>query len=149
MSSKRARLTPFFDPAVERVFARYPAKVRGSMLKLRELLFRVAANTEGVGPVEETLRWGEPAYVTSKTRSGSTVRMDWKPGKPEQFALYFHCQTNLVDTFRTLFPGDFRFEGNRALVFDVGGRIPKDPVAFCISASLTYHLRKKSGKANE
>jgi hypothetical protein len=137
------KVTPFGNASVERVFAGYPDRVRGSMLELRELVFQAAASTEGVGPIEETLKWGEPAYVTSATKSGSTVRMDWKPSKPEQFALYFHCQTNLVETFRTLFPHDFEFQGNRALVFKVGERIPKDAVAFCISASLTYHLRKK------
>jgi hypothetical protein len=41
---------------------------------------------------------------------------------------------------------DFRFEGNRALVFDVGAPLPKDAVAFCVSAALTYHLNKH-GKA--
>lgn len=138
------RATPFASASVEDVFAKYPDRVRKSMLELRELVFQAAARAEEVGPLEEALRWGEPAYITSTTRSGSTVRMDWKPGKPDQFALYFHCQTNLVETFRELFPKDFQFEGNRALVFKVGERIPKDAVAFCISASLTYHVRKKS-----
>ncbi|MDR0780166.1 MAG: DUF1801 domain-containing protein [Pseudomonadales bacterium] len=138
------KVTPFSNASVERIFAGYPERVRGPMLELRELVFQTAASTEGVGPIEETLKWGEPAYVTSATNSGSTVRMDWKPGKPEQFALYFHCQTNLVETFRTLFPHDFELQGNRALVFKVGERIQKDAVAFCISASLAYHLRKKA-----
>jgi hypothetical protein len=138
------KVTPFGNASVERVFAGYPDRVRGSMLELRELVFQAAASTEGVGPIEETLKWGEPAYVTSATKSGSTVRMDWKPNKPEQFALYFHCQTNLIETFRTLFPRDFEFQGNRALVFKVGEHIPKEAVVFCLSASLTYHLRKKA-----
>lgn len=137
-------VTPFSSTSVARVFAKYPEQVRGSMLELRELVFQTAANTQGVGPIEEALKWGEPAYITSVTKSGSTVRMDWKPSKPEQFALYFHCQTNLVETFRTLFPQDFEFVGNRALVFKVGEPIPTDAVAFCLSASLTYHLRRKA-----
>lgn len=136
--------TPFGDPRVERVFAQYPQGVRGSMLQLRELVFRTASGTPGVGPVEETLKWGEPAYLTPASRSGSTLRMDWKPRSPGQFALYFNCRTNLVDTFRTLFPRDFAFEGNRAILLPVGGRIPEDSVAFCIAASLTYHLRRQS-----
>lgn len=142
--------TPFDSPSVAGVFAGYAEPARSSMLALRELIFETAADTEGVGPIEETLKWGEPAYVTSVTKSGSTVRMGWKPSQPEQFALYFHCQTKLIDTFRTLFPQDFEFEGDRAIVFKVGEPIRKDAVAFCISASLTYHLRKKTaatGKA--
>ena len=74
------------------------------MLLLRELIFATAAATPGVGALEETLKWGEPAYLTSATRSGSTIRLAWKPARPEQYAMFFNCQTTLVDTFRTLFP---------------------------------------------
>ena len=28
------------------------------------------------------------------------------------------------------------------MVFNIGSRVPKDAVAFCVSAALTYHLRK-------
>jgi hypothetical protein len=99
-----------------------------------------------VGELEETLKWGEPAYAT-KNRAGSTVRIDWKAKDPDRYAMYFHCQTDLVSTFRALFPKDFTFEGNRALVFKLGDRLPKDALAFCIAASLTYYLSKRHSKA--
>jgi hypothetical protein len=117
------------------------------MHELRELIFDTAANTEGVGDVEETLKWGEPAYVTSQTKSGSTVRIDWKKSRPGQYAMYFHCQTNLIETFRGLFAHEFEFEGNRAIVFTVGAPVPMDALAFCVSASLTYHLHKGHDRA--
>lgn len=134
-------MTPFQDNAVEARFKAYPAAVRRKMLALRELVFRTAEQTPGVGEIRETLKWGEPAYVTTN-KAGSTVRMDWKAKAPDKYAMYFHCQTNLVETFRQMFPGDFEFEGNRALVFDIGQRLPVDALSFCIAASLTYHLRK-------
>jgi hypothetical protein len=140
-------MRPFKNPEVARVFDAYPARVRRAMYELRELILKTAAHTEGVGEIEETLKWGEPAYVTSQSKSGSTVRIDWKKSTPNQYAMYFHCQTNLVETFRTLFPGEFNFEGNRALIFDVGAKVPEDALALCVSASLTYHLRK--GKASQ
>lgn len=68
--------------------------------------------------------------------------MDWKPGTPEQYAMYFHCQTKLVESFRTMFPNDFSFEGNRALIFKVNERVPRHELCVCIEASLTYHLKK-------
>ena len=132
----------FGSPEVAAKFDSYPANVRRKLLALRELVFRTAAATSGVGEIEETLKWGEPAYVT-KNKSGSTVRMDWKKSDPDHYALYFHCQTNLVDTFRTLFPHDFRFEGNRALVFPLESDVPQDSLAVCIAASLTYHLKTR------
>ena len=69
---------------------------------------------------------------------------------PEQYAVYFNCQTNLVDHFRTLFSNDFAFEGNRALVLKLEQRVPEDALAFCIEASLVYHSAKKTpaGKAD-
>ena len=136
-------MKPFTDPAVEAHFASYPAAVRKHMLALRQIIFTTAANTAGVGELQETLKWGEPAYVTAQSKSGSTVRIDCKAKTPAKYAMYFHCQTGLVDTFRTMFPRDFSFEGNRALVFKLGERVPADALAICIAASLTYHHRKR------
>jgi Domain of unknown function (DU1801) len=138
----------FRNAAVESVFMRYPPSVRQEMLTLRALILETASNTDGVGEIEETLKWGEPAYVTSKSKSGSTVRIDWKKAQPDQYAMYFNCRTNLVETFRTLFPGEFNCQGNRALVFKVGAAVPMDALALCISASLTYHLRKGKSRGS-
>jgi len=55
--------------------------------------------------------------------------------------MYFHCQTTLVDTFRTLYPSRFTFEGNRAIVFDETAAIPVRELRHCISLALTYRLR--------
>lgn len=133
----------FANSEVLAKFDTYPPHVRRKLLALRELVFRTAAATEGVGEIEETLKWGEPAYGT-KNKSGSTIRMDWKKNNPDRYAMYFHCQTNLVETFRTLFPQDFKFEGNRALVFALKDKVPQDSLVTCIAASFTYHLKKRS-----
>ena len=138
-------MKPFASAEVAAKFAAYPPHVRAKLLALRELVFETAATADGVGEIEETLKWGEPAYAT-KNKNGSTLRMDWKHQHPNQYAMYFNCQTNLVETFRTIFPADFTFEGNRALVFSLEGEVPKDSLAICIAASFTYHLKKKGAK---
>jgi hypothetical protein len=135
-------VSPFQNAVVAQVFEAYPSNVRKKLLALRELIFKTAASTQGVGELEETLKWGEPAYITSKSKSGSTVRIDWKKSKPSQYAMYFHCQTNLVETFRTLFPNEFKFESNRAIIFTESEVVPTDSLAFCVAAALTYHRRK-------
>ena len=124
------RARPFARPDVASVFRAYPAPMR------RRLIFDTAAGL-GVGRLEETLRWGEPAYVTT-TGSGSTIRINRRRTDPKQYAMYFHCRTSLVDTFRTVFPDTFTFEGNRAIVFDEGDRLPVRELAICISTALTY-----------
>lgn len=134
-------MKPFENATVARVFEAYPAKVRPKLLALRELILETAASTDGVGDLEETLKWGEPAYITSKSKSGSTVRIDWKKSNPAQYAMYFNCQTNLVETFRALFPTEFKFEGNRAIVFTETEIVPTDSLAYCVAVALTYHRR--------
>ena len=140
--AKRRRAGAIRNPAVAQAFDAYPPTMRRKLLRLRSLILETAAVTDGVGAVEETLKWGEPAYLTSQTKSGSTIRLGWKKSKPSQYAIYFNCSTNLVETFRTLFPVKLHFEGNRAIVFDEDAKLPARELSFCIAAALTYHQRK-------
>ncbi len=132
---------PPLDPAVAKVFASYPPAIRPRMMALRRLIFETAATTEGVGPITETLKWGEPAYLTSASKSGSTIRIGWRKSTPSRYALYFHCQTNLVESFRAMFPDVLVFEGNRAIVFEEADTLAAGPLAMWIAAALTYHRK--------
>ena len=131
------------DAAVAAAFATYPPGMRRNLMALRRLILDTAASTDGVGPIEETLKWGEPSYLTTQSGSGSTVRIGWTKSRPAHYALYFNCQTTLVATFKTLFPQDFRFEGQRAIVFEEHDVVPLDSLAICIATALTYKLRRK------
>lgn len=143
--NREVHMKPFTNAEVAAKFNAYPPNVRPKLLALRELIFQAAAQAKGAGEIEESLKWGEPAYVT-RNKSGSTVRMDWKKKDPDHYAIYFNCQTNLVETFRTMFPNDFKFEGNRALVFSLEDIVPRDSLVMCVVASLTYHLNRRSAK---
>jgi hypothetical protein len=132
----------FADKAVAAVFEAYPDKPRRRLMVLRELIFDVAAATDGVGKLTETLKWGQPSYLTQETRSGSTVRID-RLKKGDGYAIYFHCQSGLVDRFREVYPDTFRYEGKRALLFDEGGRLPLRALRHCIGLALTHHRRAK------
>ncbi len=125
-----------------RVFAAYPPRMRRKLLALRALIFRTAAVIDGVGALAETLKWGEPAYLTAESGSGSTIRIGWKPSAPSQYAMYFHCGTNLVARFRRAHAGALEFEGNRAIVFAASDPVPVETLAECIAAALTYHRRR-------
>ncbi len=131
--------------AVQAVFDSYPSALRKKLLALRQLILDTAAQTQGVGPLEECLKWGEPAYVT-RSKSGSTVRIDRKKNQ-DRYAIYFNCNTTLVDTFRSLFPHSFHFEGNRALVFDMKDALPGEELGFCIAMALTYHQGKTAKRS--
>ena len=95
--------------------------MRKKLLHLRQIILDTASETEGVNELEETLKWGEPSYLTE---GGSTVRIGWKKKAPEQYAIYFNCNTSLVDTFRGVYGNTFNFEGNRAIVFGETDELP-------------------------
>ena len=138
---------PFDDPAVAAVFEACPPAVRKRLLRLRSLIFKAAAETEGVGALEETLKWGQPSYLTSETKSGSTIRIDRHKSGDGRYAMFFHCQTHLVDTFREIFRDELAYEGNRAIVLDAEQDVPEDALRHCVAMALTYHLNKKKKRA--
>ena len=132
------------SPEVAAVFGAYPKEVKTKLLFLRQLIFDVASETEGVGELEETLKWGQPSYLTTKSKSGSLVRIDQVKSPPKTYAMYFHCQTTLVDTFKEMFRDNFSFEGNRAIVFKKTDRVPVKELRHCISLALTYRLNGRA-----
>jgi len=134
-------------PDVAAVFRAYPKALRGKLAALRRLILETAAKTEGVGALEETLKWGQPSYLTTATKSGSTIRLDQVKSASNQYAMYFHCQTDLVATFRALYPTALRYGGNRSIVFELDDTIAEQPLRHCVALALTYHLRKKRGRA--
>ena len=92
------RSPPFSDPNVRSVFEAYPPKLRKDLLQLRGLIFETASGLEPVDLVE-TLKWGQPAYLPAKPRTGSTVRIDALKNDPSRYGMFFHCQTTLVDIY--------------------------------------------------
>lgn len=135
------------DAAVEAVFAAYPGPVKAKLLALRRLIFDTAKATDGVGALEETLKWGQPSYLTTASKSGSTIRIDQVKAEAGRYAVYFHCQTDLVETFRELYP-ELRYGGNRSILLEAGEKLPEAALRHCVALALTYHLRKrKTGRA--
>ena len=128
------------NAAVARVFDRYPEPRRKKLIRLRQLVLDAASETKGVETLEEILKWGEASYLT---KGGSTLRIDWKDRAPDQYAMYFNCNTSLVDTFRELYGDVFMFEGNRTIVFGEADEIPVAELKHCISLALTYHRVKR------
>jgi hypothetical protein len=142
--AKKIALKPSRNAAVDAVFEAYPKPVKAKLLALRRLVFDTAKTTKGVGALEETLKWGQPSYLTPETRSGSTVRIDRVKTSDDQVAVYFHCQTDLVETFRELYP-KLSFSGNRAILLDAKAKLPEAELRHCVALALTYHLRKRKG----
>lgn len=127
------------DDTVPDLIDNYPESIRGKVKDIRNLIIQTAEELEGVNTLSETRKWGEPSYLTP---NGSTVRVAWKKSDPEHFGVFFHCQTELIRTFRKLFPDQFTFEGNRAILFHKDDEVPKAELQKCISLALEYHRVK-------
>jgi hypothetical protein len=142
-ASRGTARSGFADPTVEATFDAYPKPLKAKLLALRRLILDTAKTTKGVGAVEETLKWGQPSYLTPETKSGSTIRIDAIKSDAGRYAVYFHCQTNLVETFRQLYPDEFDFGGNRCIILDAADKVPEAALRHCVALALTYHLNRR------
>lgn len=119
---------------VSRAYDAFPASIGKRLLWVRELIFAAAAAHEGIGRLTETLKWGEPAYLTEETGSGSTIRLG-RLKDSAHAAILFNCKTTLVDTFRERFPDQFEYRQTRALLLPVSGKLPKQDLSVCLVSS--------------
>jgi len=90
-STAKATRAKASNPAVDAVFSAYPRPIRAKLLALRWLIFDTAKTTKGVGALQETLKWGQPSYLTAETKSGSTIRIDQVKSTAHQYAVYHIC----------------------------------------------------------
>lgn len=122
------------DIKVKQKFESYPEDISILLSNIRELIFQVAQQN-GIEQLTETLKWGEPSYIS---KIGSTIRFDWKAKQPEQYCIYFNCNTSLVETFKEVYGDTFIYSGNRAIIFNKSEKIPFKALAHCISMALRY-----------
>lgn len=127
------------DQAFETKIADYPDFVRSKMQFLRELVIKTAKEIPELKNLHETLKWGEPSFVT---KHGSTLRMDWKKKTPDQYQMYFKCTSRLVETFKKKYGDFFEYENNRAIIFQLDQKISVSELKQCIKATLNYHKVK-------
>ena len=105
------------------------------------LIFETAAATPGVGEIEETLKWGQPSYLTHRPKSGTTIRLGWDE-VGACISLFVHCQTSLVDAWRDRYGDTLTLIGNREIALPANQPLPRAALQHCIAMALTYHLRK-------
>lgn len=135
--------TPALSEEMKVAYGAFPPAVRRRLKQVRKLVFKVADECD-VGQLDETLKWGQPAYLPVKPRTGSTLRLG-SSADGRMWILYVHCQTTLASTFRAWFP-DWHYEGNRAVHFSVDKELDEAALASCIEQVLTYHRRNARQK---
>lgn len=113
---------------------------QAGLAQLRALILSTAADLPEVGAIEETTKWGQASFAPTRPRTGTPLRL----GEPKAggFAIYAHCATSVISDFQALFPDDFRYDGNRAVLFNGPDDIQPDKLRLLIAAALRYHLKQ-------
>ena len=110
------------NPEVNLVFERYPEAIQRQMQTLRNLIIESAKEWDAIKSLEETLKWGESSYLT---KHRSTIRIDWKPKRPNQYALYFKCTSRLERLFKSYLNTYLNLKGNEQSFFKFKARFLK------------------------
>lgn len=137
---------PQMPDAMAAVVQNYPSAAQGRFSALRLIILQEAARLD-VGPIEETLKWGEPSFLTSKTKAGSTIRMGWSLKREGRFGLFFNCQTDIISRLSADFPVEFSYEGNRAATFPLETSPPEFALRAAFAMALNYHRDRRTAKA--
>ncbi|AQY51388.1 hypothetical protein PWEIH_10903 [Listeria weihenstephanensis FSL R9-0317] len=117
-------------------FEQYPDPYRERLLEIRELIMELAKQVVPIATVAESLKWSQPSYVV---KGGTPIRID--RFEEENIALFFHCQTTLIATFRDMFSDTLHFSRNRAIILDPRADLPIQEISMCIQMALTYHKK--------
>ena len=113
-----------------------PVGMADKLLVLRQLIIDVAIE-ENINSLEETLKWNQVSYIT---KQGSTIRLGVYDD--QHYALYVHCQSLLIPTYKELYADQFIYQGKRALLFTLQQKLPKKALKHCIALALRYHQLK-------
>ena len=132
----------YATPDVKAVFDGFPPRASARLLDIRALIFQIAKESDNIGDIEETLKWGEPSYLTQRPKSGTTIRLGWKDKHPDHVSLFVNCKTSMVEDWRHMFGQTVELIGNRELRMPLNASLPLAELKQCIFLALTYHVRK-------
>jgi len=121
----------------------WPAPAQSTLWTCRTLFHQIAAEN-GLGPLDESLKWGQPAWRPTKPRTGSTLRMGWSPGMPDRLSFFVDCKTDLAARMRDIYPDFSDNDGQRQLTVTLDAPLPEQALSHLAEMTFTYHLRKRA-----
>ncbi|RLJ60362.1 hypothetical protein BCF46_0560 [Litoreibacter meonggei] len=121
---------------VAKAFAAMPDGIADILRKARLDILRIASTAEGIGPLTETLKRGEPAYLTNAPKTGTTLRLGLIGGRA---AVMVPCSTTILEDARAVFGELPEFSGKRGVI--LGGE--QQVFDYIVNAALSYHMRKR------
>lgn len=130
------------NPDILAAMHMWPDVAQQRLLTMRTLFIEVA-ETADIGPLDESLKWGQPAWRPKRPRTGSTLRLNWTSQAPDKLAAFVDCKTDLAAQMLTRFPESCGNDGRRCLTFPVEGALKTDAVWTLAWLTFTYHRGKR------
>ncbi|MCR8826503.1 hypothetical protein [Pseudosulfitobacter koreensis] len=128
------------DP-FNQITGRWPDAARARFDALRAIIL-AAARDAGVGPLTESLKWGQPAWRPARPRTGSTLRLNWSSEAPDRLCVFVDCKTDLAQRMRDLYP-DIAGDGRRVLHLGLDAAADTDAIAHLAAMTFTYHRQSR------
>lgn len=122
----------------------WPTAAQAQFQEVRCIVYDVALASD-IGPLDESLKWGQPAWRPKRPRIGSTLRVNWSPQSSTQLCAFVDCKTDLAAQMDVRFPGQFANDGRRALAFDLQTPLDHTAIWQLAHLTLTYHRAKRQG----
>ena len=141
---------PSILSAIKKAYDAYNKDDRKVLLAVRDMIYATASTDERIGTLTETLKWGEPAYLTEATGAGSTLRLGYSK-LVQGPAMFVSCSTPLLRHLKSLdTEGTLDYFGLRDIAIPQSGEVwtpqQKKMLQTCILETFTYHLNKKKIK---
>ncbi len=120
--------------------AAWPEPAQAHLWRCRTLFHEVAA-ARAIGPLSESLKWGQPAWRPARPRTGSTLRLDWSAALPDRLCLLVDCKTDLAARLAQLYPALGPNDLRRRIALRLDAPFPEQAIAHLAEMTFTYHLR--------
>ena len=119
---------------IHTLYSNYSTLEKEKLVELQELIHEVAR--EAHVEINEGIKWGQLSFASPK---GTPIRID--KYSDTQIGFFVHCQTTLVETWRSLFADTLCFSKNRAILLELNAPLPKEALKICIDHALNYHSK--------
>ena len=131
------------NPALKTLITNWSPAAQDTLAQCRAIFERVSGDS-GIGPLDESLKWGQPAWRPKKPRTGSTVRLAWNAEEPTRLAVFVDCKTDLAARVGDLYPEFIENDRRRRMAIDLSAPFPEQAMSHMAAMTFTYHLNKRT-----
>ncbi len=135
MSEGYVRIMTSIHPDLVHKFRSWPDRAAECAHSVRSIFVQTAKDI-GVNSLEESLKWGEPAWRPKK--GGITLRVAWSTNAPEELGVFVDCKSDLCARMQSDFPRSFRYIAPRVMYIALDETIPEDALTHLAKLAFQY-----------